>query len=34
MDNLFEVDESSTPLTEEEKNELIPTWITLRRELN
>ncbi|HBG48807.1 MAG TPA: mobile mystery protein B [Cyanobacteria bacterium UBA9971] len=34
MDNLFEVDESSTPLTEEEKNELIPTWITLRKELN
>lgn len=34
MDNLFEVDESSTPLTEKEKNELIPTWITLRKELN
>lgn len=34
MDNLFEVDESSTPLTDEEKKGLIPTWITLRSELN
>lgn len=34
MDNLFETDEASTPLIEEEKNGLIPTWITLRRELN
>lgn len=34
MDNLFETDEASTPLSEEEKNGLIPTWITLRGELN
>lgn len=34
MDNLFETDEASTPLTEEKKNGLIPTWITLRCELN
>lgn len=34
MDNLFETDDASTPLTEEEKNGLIPTWITLRSELN
>lgn len=34
MDNLFAIDESSTPLTDEEKNGLIPTWITLRGELN
>ena len=34
MDNLFETDESSTPLTEKEKQGLIPTWVTLRSELN
>jgi Fic-DOC domain mobile mystery protein B len=34
MDNLFETDEAATPLTEEEKQGLIPTWITLRSELN
>jgi len=34
MDNLFETDDAATPLTEEEKQGLIPTWITLRNELN
>jgi len=34
MDNLFETDEDSTPLTDDEKNGLIPTWITLRGEIN
>jgi len=34
MDALFDGDESSTPLTEEEKEGLIPTWISLRSELN
>ena len=34
MDNLFETDEAGTPLSEEEKQGLIPTWITLRSELN
>lgn len=34
MDDLYEIDDASTPLTEEEKAELIPTWITLRGELN
>ena len=34
MDNLFETDKSSTPLSEEEKEGLIPTWIVFRKELN
>lgn len=34
VDTLFEADESSTPLTEEEQEGLIPTWISLRSELN
>jgi Fic-DOC domain mobile mystery protein B len=34
VDQLFEADESSTPLTEEEQEGLIPTWISLRSELN
>lgn len=34
VDALFEADESSTPLTEEEQEGLIPTWISLRSELN
>ncbi len=34
MDNLFETDDAATPLSEEEKQGLIPTWITLRNELN
>lgn len=34
MDGLFETDDAATPLTEEEKQELIPVWITLRSELN
>jgi Fic-DOC domain mobile mystery protein B len=34
MDNLFETDDASTPLTEEEKDGLIPSWITFRNELN
>lgn len=34
-DPLFdEDDEANTPLTEEERDQLIPTYITLRRELN
>lgn len=34
MDNLFETDDAATPLSDEEKQGLIPTWITLRSELN
>jgi Fic-DOC domain mobile mystery protein B len=34
MDNLFETDEDSTPLAEEEKEGLIPSWLTFRHELN
>lgn len=34
VDALFEGDESSTPLTEEEQEGLIPTWISLRSERN
>lgn len=34
VDALFEADESSTPLTEEEQEGLIPTWVSLRSELN
>lgn len=34
MDNLYEVDDASTPLTEEEKQGLKPSWITTRSELN
>ena len=33
-DPLVEEDDASTPLTEEEKEELIPSYITLRSELN
>ena len=33
-DPLIEEDETSTPLTEEEREELIPSYITLRAELN
>jgi Fic-DOC domain mobile mystery protein B len=34
MDNLFETDDASTPLAEEEKEGLIPSWLTFRHELN
>ncbi len=34
MNNIFESDDNSTPLTEEEKQGLIPSWITQRSELN
>jgi Fic-DOC domain mobile mystery protein B len=34
MDNLFEADDASTPLAEEEKEGLIPSWLTFRHELN
>lgn len=34
MSNIFEADDNSTPLTEEEKQGLIPSWITTRSELN
>ncbi|MBI3441866.1 MAG: mobile mystery protein B [Proteobacteria bacterium] len=33
-DPLFDADDAATPLTEEEKLGLIPSYITLRRELN
>ena len=33
-DPLFEADDAATPLTAEEKQGLIPSYITLRRELN
>lgn len=33
-DPLFEEDQDATPLTEEEKQQLIPSYITLRSELN
>lgn len=33
-DPLFEGDDANTPLTEEEKGELIPSYVTLRSELN
>lgn len=33
-DPLFEEDEDATPLTEEEQQQLIPSYITLRSELN
>lgn len=33
-DPLFAQDDAATPLTEEEKNDLIPSYVTLRRELN
>ena len=33
-DPLYEQDDAATPLTEEEKNDLIPSYVTLRRELN
>ena len=33
-DPLVEEDDASTPLTEEEREELIPSYITLRSELN
>ena len=33
-DPLVEEDDASTPLTEEERAELIPSYITLRSELN
>ncbi|MFA7658734.1 MAG: mobile mystery protein B [Candidatus Gastranaerophilaceae bacterium] len=32
--NIFETDDNSTPLTEEEVQGLIPSWVTLRSELN
>ena len=34
MNNLFETDDNSTPLTEEEKHELIPKWVINRKQLN
>jgi len=34
MDNLFTIDSDSTSLSAEEKEGLIPSWITLRSELN
>lgn len=34
MSNIFEADDNSTPLTEEEKQGLIPSWVTNRNELN
>ena len=34
MSNIFEADDNSTPLTEEEKQGLIPSWVTSRSELN
>ena len=34
IDPLIEQDDGSTPLTEEEREQLIPSYITLRRELN
>lgn len=34
MSNIFESDDNSTPLTEEEKKGLIPSWVTNRSELN
>jgi Fic-DOC domain mobile mystery protein B len=34
QDPLFEADDAATPLTAEEKSGLIPSYITLRRELN
>jgi Fic-DOC domain mobile mystery protein B len=33
-ESLFAADDSSTPLTDEEQEGLIPTWITVRSELN
>lgn len=33
-DSLFDADDASTPLTPDEKKGLIPSYITLRRELN
>ena len=33
-DPLIEEDDGSTPLTEEEREQLIPSYITLKRELN
>lgn len=32
--NIFETDDNSTPLTEEEKQQLKAKWITNRTELN
>ncbi|HEY9687402.1 MAG TPA: mobile mystery protein B [Coleofasciculaceae cyanobacterium] len=34
MEELFAADDAATPLTEEEQEGLIPTWIALRSELN
>jgi len=34
MSDLFQTDEASTPLTEEETSDLIPSYITFRAELN
>jgi Fic-DOC domain mobile mystery protein B len=34
MSNIFEADDNSTPLNEEEQQGLIPSWITTRSELN
>jgi len=34
MSNIFEADDNSTPLTEEEKQGLIPSWVTNGSELN
>ena len=34
IDHLLEQDDASTPLTHEEREGLIPSYITLRRELN
>jgi len=33
-DNLFAADDAATPLTPEERRDLIPTYVALRRELN
>ena len=32
--NIFETDDNSTPLTEEEKEQLKVKWVTTRAELN
>ncbi len=34
IDSLFDADDAATPLTADERNGLIPSHITLRRELN
>ncbi|MDR1169030.1 MAG: hypothetical protein LBK53_09125 [Heliobacteriaceae bacterium] len=34
MSNIFEADDSSIPLSEEEKQDLKQKWVTVRQELN